>query len=61
MPTTTVGIDRSTPLGATLTGFRNPTAVGNDCQVTAKDLARDGMPASAAIALLANGLIVFIR
>jgi 1,4-alpha-glucan branching enzyme len=41
--------------------FPNPDPVGNDGQVAADDMAWDGMPASAAIALPANGFIVFAR
>jgi 1,4-alpha-glucan branching enzyme len=40
----------------------NPNAVGNDGQVTAQDgFSWDGMPASAAITLPANGFVVFAR
>jgi 1,4-alpha-glucan branching enzyme len=42
-------------------GFPNRNAVGNGGQVTADSLGWDGMPASAAIALPANGFIVFAR
>lgn len=41
--------------------FPNPNAVGNDGAVMADGLGWDGMPASASIALPANGFIVFGR
>jgi 1,4-alpha-glucan branching enzyme len=42
-------------------GFPNRNAVGNGGRVTADNLGWDGMPASAAVALPANGFIVFAR
>ena len=39
----------------------NPAAVGNGGAVTADDLPWDGMPASSAITLPANGFIIFAR
>jgi 1,4-alpha-glucan branching enzyme len=42
-------------------GYPNRNAIGNGGRVTADDLGWDGMPASAAIALPANGFVVFAR
>jgi 1,4-alpha-glucan branching enzyme len=42
-------------------GFPNRNAVGNGGRVTADNLGWDGMPASAAVTLPANGFIVFAR